>query len=301
MERRHFLALTVGALGAAALAAAGVDHDDPALVYRVERHLGLAPGGPDLHLPPSGARMSRGVFPSSYMKADVAWTCSVPPRADPQALVVALYGKEGDQNSVFDGAQLPDAAAYVGAPLAIASANAGPDSYWHRRADGTDAHAMLVEEFVPMLRRRLGPLPLALYGYSMGGFGALLAAERGHAASSANGPAGGVTTGNMFKGVAASSPALWETYAQTAPGAYDDAANFADNDVFTQVPALRSLDCRLDCGTLDPFFAATKALSGLMAWPHDAVFTPGAAHTMSFWRWSAPGQMRFLARACAVM
>jgi len=70
-------------------------------------------------------------------------------------------------------------------------------NYWHKRANGTDAHAMLVDEFVPLLIRKIGPLPFALHGYVHGRLRALLAAERGVDAA-------GVS---FFKGVAASSPA----------------------------------------------------------------------------------------------
>jgi hypothetical protein len=288
VDRRQFLAGVAGLGAVGALAVAGVDREDPLLVYKVEQRLGLAPGGPDVHLPPSGWPLYSGSFVSRYMKTEVGWAFSAPTGLAPRAIVVGLYGKGGDQYSVFGGVRLPDAAAYVKAPLAIASANGGPDSYWHRRADGTDAHAMVVHEFVPLLARRFGPLPVALYGYSMGGFGALLAAEKA------------VQTGapDLFKAVAAASPALWEAYGQTAPGAFDDAANFAANNVFADVPALRGLAVRLDCGTFDPFYGATRHLSSLMDWPHSAVFKPSAAHTGGFWRWAAPAQMAFLARAC---
>ena len=182
--------------------------------------------------------------------------------------MLSLYGKGGDQTTVFNSLHLPDAAAYVGAPLAIASANGGADNYWHRRANGTDAHAMLVDEFVPLLVKRLGQLPLVLYGFSMGGYGALLAAERGAAASE-----------NLFRAVAVASPALWTGPGDTAPGAFDSPADFYSNDVFTSVELLRSLQVRLDCGQEDPFYGATRELSGLMTWPHEAVYRPGAGHT----------------------
>lgn len=241
--------------------------------------------------------MVEGSFASSYMKGEVGWAYSLPPQGAPRAVVIGLYGKNGDQYSVFDAVHLPDAAAHVGAPLAIASANGGPDNYWHKRANGTDAQAMLVEEFVPMLRQELGVLPLTLYGYSMGGYGALLAAERGRRLTTP-GKIASTDQGNLFLGVAAASPALWDSYDQVAPGAFDDEADFAANDVFGDVDALRSLAVRLDCGTFDPFYGATRYLSELMTWPHVAEFKPGAAHAMGYWRWSAPAQMLFLAKAC---
>ena len=144
------------------------------------------------------------------------------------------------------------------------------------------------EEFVPLLVKRLGPLPVVLYGFSMGGYGALLAAERGAAASG----------GNLFRAVAAASPALWTEPGETAPGAFDSPSDFYSNDVFSSVPLLRSLQVSLDCGEEDPFYGATRELSTLMPWPHEAVYRPGAGHTWGYWRSVAPSQMRFLARAC---
>lgn len=294
VHRRQFLKLAAGVsglAGAGALGCAVVAREDPALWYKVAHAVGL-PQGPDKHFPSSGARLVEGSFPSRYMKGAVGWCYSVPANAAPQAIVVCLYGKGADQHSVFDVLHLPDAAVYVGAPLAFASAYGGSDNYWHRRANGTDAHAMLVQEFVPLLRQRLGAqLPLALYGFSMGGYGALLAAER----------AEGAGGDNLFRAAAVSSPALWTGYGSTAPGAFDDAADFAANDVFNAVGDLRSLAVRLDCGDFDPFYGTTRHLSAEMTWPHTAVWTAGGGHTSGYWRSVAPAQMRFLAQACGVV
>jgi pimeloyl-ACP methyl ester carboxylesterase len=273
LSRRSLLRLIGAGVVTAGLAVAGVLYEDAGLRYKVEEHLGLHPG-PDLALPESGARLVTGAFESRVMKAEVGYAYSLPPKGDPGAIVLSLYGKGGDQTTVFDWLHLPDAAAYVGAPLAIASANGGTDNYWHRRANGTDAHAMLVDELVPLLVERLGRLPLVLYGFSMGGYGALLAAERG---AGANGE-------NLFRAVAAASPALWTEPGETAPGAFDSPADFYANDVFSSVQRLRSLRVRLDCGEEDPFYSATRELSALMAWPHEAVYRPGAAHTAGYWR-----------------
>lgn len=289
MQRRAFLKLGVGVVGTGAATAAGVAYADRPLFYRVERHLGMEQF-PNLEVPASGARIFTGTMASRYMKAKVKWCYSLPAHQAPQAIVLSLYGKGGDQGSAFLALHLPDMAAYVGAPLAIASAFGGRDSYWHKRANGTDAHAMLVDEFVPLLRRRMGDLPLCLQGNSMGGYGVLLAAEKG---ARANGT-------NMFKGVAAASPALWENPGDTAPGAFDSAADFDANDVFADVAALRTLRVRLDCGTFDPFYQATSDLSQAMNWPHVCVFRPRAGHNMGYWRAVAPAQMRFLAEACRV-
>jgi len=290
VSRRRFLRLLGGGAGAGVLATAGVVGLDERLRHKLEDEWAYA-DGPDLSLPSSGAHIVSGSFESRFMHREVGWAYSLPAKVKPRAIVLSLYGKGENQFAAFDNLHLPDAAASVRAPLAIASADGGGDNYWHKRANGTDAHAMLVDEFVPLLIDRLGALPFALHGYSMGGYGALLAAERGVRP----------TGDSFFKGAAVSSPALWTEPEETAPGAFDGASDFYANDVFTGVQALRSLSVRLDCGTLDPFYQATHQLSELMTWPHEAVFCPWATHTSGFWRSVAPAQMRFLAAACGVL
>jgi enterochelin esterase-like enzyme len=147
---------------------------------------------------------------------------------------------------------------------------------------------LLVEEFLPLLVKRLGKLPVVLYGFSMGGYGALLASERGAAAGGEN----------LFRAVAVASPALWTEPGDTAPGAFDSPSDVYSNHLFRSVQLLRSLPVRLDCGDEDPFYAATREFSALMTWPHQAVYRPGAGHTWGYWRSVALSQMRFLARAC---
>lgn len=289
LGRRRFLGLLGGAAAVGALGAGGLVGLDEGFRHELEDDWAYVEG-PDLALPASGARVVTGSFHSRFMHHEVGWEYSLPARAEPRAVVLSLYGKGANQFAAFDSLHLPDAAAHVGAPLSIASADGGEDNYWHKRANGTDAHAMLVEELVPLLTRRLGALPFALHGYSMGGYGALLTAERGALANGSN----------FFKGVAVSSPALWTGPDDTAPGAFDSAQDFYANDVFTGVAALRSLRVRLDCGELDPFYPATRRLSALMTWPHVAVFRPWATHTSGFWRSVAPAQMQFLAAACDV-
>lgn len=289
VSRRTFLKMLGAAIGAGVVGAGGVVGLHGRLRHRLEDKWAYV-DGPDLSLPSSGARTVTGTFESQFMHREVGWAYSLPAKVKPRAIVLSLYGNGANQFAAFDNLRLPDAAASVGAPLVIASANGGRDNYWHKRANGTDAHAMLVEEFVPLLTRELGALPFALHGYSMGGYGALLAAERGTNAAGAS----------FFKGVAASSPALWTEPGETAPGAFDGTEDFYANDVFTGVAALRSLSVRLDCGTLDPFYKATRQLSELMKWPHVAVFRPWTTHTSGFWRSVAPAQMHFLPAACGV-
>jgi hypothetical protein len=80
-----------------------------------------------------------------------------------------LPARQGRRPSqAFDRIGVPGAAARLGLPVAVAAVDGGPDSYWHRRADGSDALAMLLNEFVPLVRARVGPLPQALMGARFG-------------------------------------------------------------------------------------------------------------------------------------
>lgn len=192
--------------------------------------------------------------------------------------LVCLHGYGGDHQWAFN-LGIPAVAAAVGLRVAVAGVDGGRDSYWHRRADGTDSQAMLLREFVPMVRRRVGAAPLGLMGWSMGGYGALLAAE--------------VARGK-FVAVAPASPALWLAPADTAPGAFDSSQDFYANDVYTGVARLRGLAVAVACGTGDPFYDATRALVADMRFPHDAWYGAGG-HDAAFWRAAAPVQLRAVA------
>ena len=105
---------------------------------------------------------------------------------------------------------------------------------------------MLTDELVPMLAQRgLQTARIGLSGWSMGGYGALLLAEHLGRASCA--------------GVAADSPALWRRASETAPGAFDDASDYAANDVYAGRPRLSGIPVRVVIGTSDPFYAAQRS------------------------------------------
>jgi enterochelin esterase-like enzyme len=120
-------------------------------------------------------------------------------------------------------------------------------------------------------------------GWSMGGFGALLAAERAP---------------SRFVAVAPSSPAVWLTPGATAPGAFDGPADFYANDVFTGITSLRRMTIAMACGTGDPFYPATRQLVGELDFPHKAFFGPGF-HDVAYWRSVAPDQLRALGAVLA--
>ena len=144
---------------------------------------------------------------------------------------------------------------------------------------------MVVEEFLPLLADHgLDVSRLGFLGWSMGGYGSLRLA--------------GKLGADRVAGVAAVSPALWHEYADTSPGAFDDAADFADATVFGRQDTLDGIPVRIDCGEGDPFYAATRDYVAGFDTPPAGGFEPGD-HDVGYWRRMAPQQLRFLARAFA--
>ena len=145
--------------------------------------------------------------------------------------------------------------------------NGGDHSYWHDRADGEWGTAT-----VRQLHGRV-----ALGGISMGGFGALLLGSRARVCA-----------------VGAHSPALWLHGADTPAGAFDDAADFARNDVIAHPPHYGA-PVWIDVGTEDPFHDAAVAYAHeihaqLHVWP--------GGHEHSYWSAHMRSYFQFYARHC---
>jgi len=278
-SRRAFLA------GAAVLAAVGigVGIEEPAIRRRVDVALAPDPARPSTSPGPA----SSGVLASRAMGRDVAWRIVRPPGTDPGVrlpVALVLHGRGGTAASAFRDLWFDRYLAAVVAagapPLALTSVDGGDDSYWHRRRDGTDAQAMLVDEFLPLLGTQgLAIDRFGLFGWSMGGYGALLLGARlGPARTSA---------------ICAVSPALWTSSGATAPGAFDGADDYAANSVWG-LPALASIPIRIDCGDSDPFYSATKQYIAQLPNPPAGGFSPGG-HDGAFWSSQQPAEIAWLA------
>lgn len=220
------------------------------------------------------------------MHDTVSWALHYPAGTGPGdhiPVVVSLHGRGGNHRSSFDQLHLDrvvdDLHRSGGPALAVAAVDGGDHGYWHRRADGTDPGAMVAAEFVPMLRGRgLDTARLGLYGWSMGGYGALLLTGRRLLRPGA---------------VAASSPALFTSAAVTAAGAFDDAADFDRNDVYAHPEWERGTPTRIDIGDKDPFVSATRDYIARSR-PRPVGGVHPGAHDADFWRQWAPAQFRFL-------
>lgn len=230
--------------------------------------------------PPPGTTAFAGTLRSVHWPGrDVRWRLLVPTGVSAPRLVVALHGYGGNADDYFDSVGIGDHVVRTG--LAVATIDGG-NSYWHARRDGTDTGAMVMADFVPMLRRdhAVSSRPIGLTGLSMGGYGALWLTE--------SAPPG------VVGAVAVMSAALWTSPGASAPGAFDDREDFLAHDVFTRTAALRHSPLRLDCGTSDPFFRADTAFVDRVS-RADGHFAPGG-HSTDFWHAHVGAQMDHLAR-----
>jgi pimeloyl-ACP methyl ester carboxylesterase len=169
------------------------------------------------------------------------------------------------------------------APFVLVAVRGG-DTYWHPRASGEDALAMLLDELIPYCRNalRLGDAAgEAIMGWSMGGYGALLAAE---------------SRPRAFKCVCAVSAALWSSFADGVGDAFDGAGDYAAHDVYASVDRLADMSVRVDCGLQDPFYAANAAFVETLPQKPQGGFEPGG-HNDAYWRRVAPPEMDFIAAA----
>jgi enterochelin esterase-like enzyme len=251
--------------------------------------LWLAQRGIDTH----GARVVRYTFVSARVHHAMPQVGVIPDGAGaaPRPLLVFLHGKGGSQESGVK-AQMFLALASLGSEAPdVVFPYGGEDSYWHNRANGEWGN-YVVDEVIPEAVRRMhaDPRKVAIGGLSMGGFGAYALALH-HPGS--------------FCAVGGDSAALWRTGGESAEGAFDNAEDFARNDVIAAArsggDAYRGTSLWLDVGSHDPFRSADTELADLLRTDHRSVqfhVWPGG-HEPAYWdaHWSS--YLTFYARALA--
>jgi Putative esterase len=218
---------------------------------------------------------ARGGIPTNYVIA------RPPGQIAPLRPVIALHGVRGSAKQVMSFGVEEGLAAMVRAgrpPFAVVSVDGG-DSYWHRRAGGEDAGAMVLNELIPMLSTmNLDTTRVGFIGWSMGGYGAMLLGAR-------LGPA-------RTAGICAVSPALYQSYTASTLGAFDSYDDWTRNTVFGQ-PALSTIPLRIDCGNDDRFAPATHQFIAQLRTPPAGGFSPGG-HDEAFWRQQLPSELAWL-------
>jgi S-formylglutathione hydrolase FrmB len=173
------------------------------------------------------------------------------------------------------------------API-VAFPYGGKNSYWHDRDDGRWG-TYVMREVIPEVVKRFDAdrRRVAIGGISMGGFGAYDIAR---------------LNPGRFCAVAGHSPALWRTGGETAPGAFDDAEDFARHDVIgaarANPDAFDHVPLWLDAGDRDFFRSGDAAFRAALRSRLTAHTWPGG-HDGDYWNAHWSDYARFYARALA--
>lgn len=264
--------------GAAVAVGAGVGAERVVGRDKILRKLGLA-SSPDYTPRARGPKPVTRTLDSVAMRGEVRYAVAAPGK--PLGGLLCLHGRGSNYRFVFDGVHVHDMAAEQDVPLAVVGVNGGANSYWHERASGIDPQTMLHDELLPQLQAEFGEMPWAVMGWSMGGYGALLSAQR-HPAT--------------YRAVVAVSPALFRSYRDSTAGSFDSDADFRRHDVTANVDTLEGVTVRVDCGTEDPFIDAAREFAASLPTPNPGRFSRGF-HDAAYWRSVAPSQVRTIATA----
>jgi pimeloyl-ACP methyl ester carboxylesterase len=250
-------------------------------------------GEPGTPPPAYGVTYEKGTLPSRHLAApaayDIAWPSGLAD-ADERVkaatpVLICLPGRGRSPGELLQGHlrfgdYTADAIEKRGVRPFVTAAVQASDTYWHKREAGDDAMALLFDEFIPFVRQDLGlGGPMAIMGWSMGGYGALRAAE---------------LHPQQFCAVCGVSAALWRSYSDGVGDAFDSAADYAANDAFKNAGRLRDLPVRIDCGRQDPFYEADKAFAAALPEPPAGGFEPGG-HNDDYWSRVAPAEIDWIA------
>ncbi len=235
-------------------------------------------------------RVLRSSFYSRKRNRSVNYMIAYPPATAAGArlpVCLLLHGLGEDERTGFDGLRLHRLVAGAmtsQSPRFVLAAVSGGDGYWHPRP-GDDPLGMVLEEWPVVLAQHGLPVDrFGLLGWSMGGYGALVAASEQPA---------------RFPVVVADAPAFWLSYedARSAnPTAFTSADEWrAWGDLTTRTDKLADLTLRIDCGESDPFEPAVSDLRDRLPDPSVVHITPGC-HDGAFWRSVAPAQIRLISQ-----
>ena len=206
-------------------------------------------------------------------------------------LLVFLHGAGGSDESFLEDPALLAGIARLGGGAPVVAFPDGEESWWHERETG-DWERYVVREVIPAVSRRFDadPRRVAIGGISMGGFGAY------HL---------GLAYPDRFCAVGGHSAGLWRSEAEEFPGAFDDRADYLENDVMATVAAdpaaFGETAIWNDYGDADWFVTGNAAFVDALE-RGDADLTshvwPGG-HDAAYWDAHFPQYLRFYATALA--
>jgi len=294
LSRRLVLGVGAGGLiGAAAITVTGFELINRG-VLPGKHYLDLVDGAcsvpdPPLDYAPLGPSFS-GQFYSAARRQEVGYTIAYPPGHRPGSqlpLIVALHAYGGNHLRTLTRMSLAQALALrvngrALPPMAMVAADGG-GGYWNPHP-GDNPLGMVIDELIPKCQARglgRGHRRIGTLGISMGGYGAILVAEK---------------YPELIGAVAAIGPAIWTSYAQARavnPGAYASATAFASADAVTHAGALAGLPVRVASGIDDPFHPGVEALVKVL--PRGAVVDISAGcHNTPFFVQQEPPSLAFL-------
>jgi S-formylglutathione hydrolase FrmB len=229
-----------------------------------------------------------GSFFSHARQQAVGYTIGYPPEHRPRMelpLVVMLHGEGGNHTDALAAMSPAQAVALQIdgrplAPMAMVTVDGGT-GYWNPHP-GDNPMAMVIDELIPMCRAQgLGRQRIGTMGISMGGYGAILLAEK---------------YPHLIDAVAAISPAIWTSYSQAKgvnPVAYASTEDFSANDVVTHASALVGIPVRVASGYSYPFHPGVQALADALP-RASVVVLSGGCHTGPFFIEQEPRWLAFL-------
>jgi len=235
-----------------------------------------------------GSRIVHFTIYSRYVHASLREAAVIPGKGR-RPLLVFLHGRGSSPDDML-WPELFTELRRLGrdAPIVL-FANGGDHSYYHNRR-GAKWRTYLMREVIPAALKKVHADAdrVAIGGVSMGGFGALDLAR---------------LAPGRFCAVGGHSAALWWTGGETAPGAFDDAGDFARHDLFAAARRgnpYGETRVWLDVGTADPFRSADTGFAHLLRSTGASVgfHVWQGNHGPTYWRAHIAQYLRFYADAC---
>jgi S-formylglutathione hydrolase FrmB len=229
-----------------------------------------------------------GLIPARHIRTPIHYALAVPRTMDPhtvERVVYLLPERGGNAHDAITALGYGETAQHLmragTAPFAVLAMDAG-ESYFHPRTSGEDRLDIVVNDLPVLARSLLSPHISyeAIVGISMGGYGALLAAEQNP---------------HRYRAVAVGGPALFQSFREedrAIGDGFDNAAQFATYDVIAHAAKLATTPVRVRVGSGDPFLANVKAFAKVA--PHaDVSYIEHGCHDDGFWRASTHDLLSF--------